>query len=150
MGRLHNVLIAKSITETLVVGAIAVFFFIDAFPPFFHGWGQATPNSIAGWVVNDAAPWDHVQVQLYIDDKFIANGVANKSRPDVVAANWAKDEWHGYEFPITQFDPGEHEARVYAMHVSGRRLRRTLQLVGNPIKFRLNQDGSLTNLNSRN
>jgi hypothetical protein len=146
---LVNVLIAKSIAETVLIGTFAVLFFIDAFPPFFHGWGEATPGSIAGWVVNDAAPWDRVQVQLYIDDEFIADGLANKSRPDVLATRWARDEWHGYEFQIPAFDVGEHEAKIYAMHMSGRGRRRTLQLVGDPIRFRRNEDGTLTDLNLR-
>ena len=135
--RLVNILIGKSIAETVLVGAIAVFFFAHAFPPFFHGWGEATAHSIAGWVVDDAAPSERVEVQLFIDDVFIATGLANRARPDVRAAKWAKDEWHGYEFPLPTIAPGDHEARVYAVHTSSGGLRRTLQLVGDPIRFRV-------------
>lgn len=142
--RLVNILIGKSIAETVLVGAIAVFFFAQAFPPFFHGWGEATAHSIAGWVVDDAAPGERVEVQLFIDDVFIANGLANRARPDVMADKWAKDEWHGYEFPLPTIAAGDHEARVYAVHTSSGGLRRTLQLVGDPIRFRRNQDGTLT------
>ncbi len=142
--RLVNILIGKSIAETVLVGAMAVFFFAQAFPPFFHGWGEATDHSIAGWVVDDAAPGERVEVQLFIDDVFIANGLANRARPDVMAAKWAKDEWHGYEFLLPTIASGDHEARVYALHTSSGGLRRTLQLVGDPIRFRRNQDGTLT------
>jgi hypothetical protein len=146
LSRLVNILIAKSIIETVLVGGIAVIFFIDAFPPFFHGWGEATDHSIAGWAVNNAAPWDRVEVQLFIDNAFVENAKANMSRPDVLSANWSKDEWHGFEFRIPGVAPGEHEARVYAMHLTNKGTKRTLQLVGDPIRFRRNEDGTLTNL----
>src|SRR5262249_60504339 len=115
-GRLLNVLILKSIAEILLVGAVAVIFFIEAFPPFFRGWGEVTRHSIAGWAVNDAAPWDRVEVQLFIDGVFTASVEANQPRPDVLAAKWAMDQWHGYEFAVPPLQTGEHEARVYAMH----------------------------------
>ena len=144
--KLVNVLLAKSIAETVLVGAIAVAFFIDAFPPFFRGWGEATPRSIAGWIINERAPWERVEVQLFIDNGFIATSFAQRSRPDVVASGWARDEWHGFEFDVPTLTPGEHEARVYAVHVSGGGVRKSLQLVGDPIRFRQNEDGTLTDL----
>lgn len=144
--RLVNVLLAKSLAESVLVGAITVVFFIDVFPPFFRGWGEATPKSIAGWVVNNDAPWERVEVQLFIDETFVANAVAHRSRPDVVAAGWAQDEWHGFEFEVYNVPPGEHEARVYALHSSGGGVRNTLQLLGDPIRFRKTADGTLTDL----
>ena len=133
--RLVNLLIAKSILDTVLVGAIAVVVYLNAFPPTFHGWGEAVveAQSISGWAVNDAHPWERVEVQLFIDGKFVATQVAQLSRPDVVAAGWAKDEWHGYNFILTDLTLGPHEARVYALHRSGNRM--TLQLLGDPIKF---------------
>ena len=142
-------LVAKSIIETVLVGAIAVLFFIDVFPPSFRGWGEATNSAIAGWVVNDSAPRDPVEVQMFIDDVFVTSGVANKPRPDVLAAGWTKDLWHGFEFPLTSIEAGDHEARVYAVHASRDRSKRSLQLIGDPIQFRRNEDGSFTDLRKR-
>lgn len=141
--RLVHVLIGKSILETLLVGALALFTFMTVMPPYFHGWGEATNAAIAGWAVNNAAPWERVEVQLYVDGKFIANGVADQSRPDVLAAGWSKDEWHGYSFPIRGLALGRHEARVYALHDSGAGLRKSLQLLGDPIVFEVDGDGRL-------
>lgn len=141
---LVNVLIGKSILEVLLVGALAVFTFINILPPFFHGWGEATNTGISGWVVNNAAPWDRVEVQLFVDGKFVAARVANESRPDVMTAGWSKDEWHGYTFPITSLNAGLHEARVYALHDSGQGKRKTLQLVGNPIRLQVDPNGKLS------
>lgn len=142
--QLVNLLIAKSILETILVGTIAVAVYVNAFPPTFHGWGEAVPEleTISGWVVNDANPWQRVEVQLFIDGKFVATQVANQSRPDVVAAGWARDEWHGYNLDVPELPSGIHEAQVYAVHPSGNGSRYTLQLLGNPIRFEVRSDGT--------
>lgn len=142
--RLINVLIAKSILETTLVGAIAVVVHLTAFPPVFQGWGEAVveTQTIHGWVVNYAKPWDRVEVQLYIDGRFRGREIATHNRPDVFAAGWSSDAYHGYGFTTPKMEPGIHEARVYAVHGSGDGARYTLQMVGDPIKFRIKDDGS--------
>lgn len=142
---LIHVLIGKSIIETLLVGALAVVTFLNVFPPFFHGWGEITEAGISGWVVNNAEPWERVEVQLFVDGQFVATGVANRSRPDVSGAGWARDEWHGYEFQLASLKPGKHEALVYALHDSGTGSRKSLQLMGEPIEFAVGNDGRVTN-----
>jgi len=149
--QLVNLLIGKSILETLFAGALAVIVWTNAFPPTFHGWGevinsqeqaraeQARPEQpggscgIAGWAVNNASPWERVEVELFIDGNLYASQVAQLSRPDIVRAGWAKDEWHGYNFAVPGLAHGQHEARVYALHRSGERI--TLQLLGDPMTF---------------
>lgn len=141
--QLVNLLIAKSVIETILVGTIAVVVHVKAFPPTFHGWGEAVlaSRSIAGWAVNSAEPWQRVEVQLFIDGKREGTQVAYLSRPDVHAAGWSKDEWHGYNFPVAQLSVGRHEARVYAIHASGDGKQYTLQLLGDPIRFEVMNDG---------
>lgn len=133
--QLINLLIGKAILETIFAATIAVVIFLNLFPPTFYGWGEAVAEtrSIAGWAVNSAEPWQRVEVQLFIDGKLHDAQVAQLSRPDVAAAGWAKDEWHGYNFAVEDLAPGDHEARVYALHRSGKRL--SLQLLGDPIRF---------------
>jgi hypothetical protein len=97
-------------------------------------------------VVNDAAPWARVEVQFFVDGKFVASSLANESRPDVMMAGWSKDEWHGYTFPVTSLNAGLHEARVYALHDSGDGKRKTLQLVGDPISFSVDTNGKASAL----
>ena len=142
--QLVNLLIAKSILDTILVGTIAVVAYLNAFPPTFHGWGEAVvaSQSIAGWAVNDADPWRRVEVQLFVDGKLVGTQAAYLSRPDVSAAGWARDEWHGYSFPVTGLSAGVHEARVYALHSSGKGARYTLQLLGDPIRFEVGSDGT--------
>jgi len=124
------------------VGTIAVVVYVKAFPPTFHGWGEAVAESwsISGWVVDNADPWRRVEVQLFVDGKLVGTRVAQLSRPDVVAAGWAKDEWHGYSFVIGNLATGPHAARVYAVHQSGDRY--TLQMLGDAITFEVREDGS--------
>jgi len=139
---LVNVLIVKSVLDTLLVGTIAVVVYLNAFPPTFHGWGEAVvqDRSISGWAVNDVDPWGRVEVQLFIDGRFVGTQVAQLSRPDVAAAGWARDEWHGYRFVFNDLAAGAHEARVYAVHGNGARY--TLQLLGDPINFEVSEDHS--------
>ncbi len=147
---LFHLLTGKSILEALFVSGVAVAFFFGAFPPYFHGWGEATPGAIAGWAVNNAAPWDRVEVQLFIDGHFVATATANQSRPDVMRAGWSMDEWHGYAFPVPTLPAGEHEACIYAIHESDNGIRRTLQLLGYPIRFSVDEKGELKDLVHRN
>ena len=142
--QLVNLLIAKSVLETILVGTIALVVYLKAFPPNFHGWGEAVTasQSIAGWVVSDADPWRRVEVQLFVDGKLVGTQVASLSRPDVLAAGWSRDEWHGYNFSLPSLTAGDHEARIYALHESGDAARYTLQLLGDPVRFVVNADGS--------
>jgi len=141
---LINALIAKGIVEALFVGVIAVGFHLSAFPPTFHGWGEAVylSRSISGWAINDANQSERVEVQLFVDGKFAGTQVANLSRPDVKAAGWAIDEWHGYSFQLAEVSAGSHEAQVYAVHPSGSGARYTLQLLGDPIVFSVGTNGT--------
>jgi hypothetical protein len=141
--QLVNLLIAKSILDTVLIGTIAVVVYLNAFPPSFRGWGEAVSESqtISGWAVNSASPWERVEVQLFIDGKLMATQVAHHSRPDVFTAGWSKDEWHGYNFVVTGLAVGTHEARVYALNPSGNGTRYTLQLLGDPIQFEVKPDG---------
>jgi hypothetical protein len=88
-------------------------------------------------------------VQLFVDDRFVATTFANLSRPDVLQAGWSRDEWHGFSFPIANLSAGVHEANLYAVHESGGGLRRTLQLLGYPIRFSVDEQGKLTDLVDR-
>jgi hypothetical protein len=141
--KLVNTLIGKSILETLLVGGIAVGFYMTTFPPTFHGWGEVDyqSRSIVGWAVNSADEWERVEIQLFVDGKLVGTQTANQSRLDVVAAGWSVDPWHGYHFQLNSFPQGRHTARVYAVRQSGEGSRYTLQLLGDPINFQVH-DGS--------
>ncbi len=146
--KLVHVLIGKSIVESLLIGALAIAFVYTAFPPSFRGWGEVANQRVSGWAVNTAKPQERVVVQLFVDGNFVAHGVANESRPDVREAGWATDEYHGYSFSLTPLAPGEHEARVYALHKQADGANQSLQLLGNPILFRTEEAGGATRVRS--
>ena len=134
--RLTNYLILKSVVELLFVGALAIGFYLTAFTPYFRGWlDVADSKHVEGWVVNLTEPQSHVEVQLYIDGQFAGDRAADSPRPDVKASGHAEDEMHGFIFDTPQLPAGKHEARIYAVHASGKGQRRTLQLIGKPLLF---------------
>lgn len=136
LSRLANFLIAKSIVEALFVAALAVFFYLTAFNPYFRGaLDEAKPQQVYGWAVDEASPARRVEVQLYIDGHFAGATTANLPRPDVLAAGRAEDELHGFSFTPPALAPGEHEARVYAVFAGSDESRRTLHQIGLALKF---------------
>ena len=134
--KIANRLIAKSIIEVLFVVALVVVAQYRAFHPSFRGDAEATPDGhIAGWVVDDANQTRRVEVQLYIDEKFFAQTIADHPRPDVRASGRAADEFCGIDFVLPALADGTHEARVYALHSSSADTRKTLQLINHPVVF---------------
>lgn len=136
VSRLTNILIAKSILEALFVGALAVGFYLTTFNPFFRGaLDEANSQHIYGWALDEAAPARNVEVQLYIDGRFVGTTTANLPRPDVLSAGRAEDELHGFEFKTPPLTSGEHEARVYAIFAGRDESRLTLHQIGIARKF---------------
>lgn len=136
--KLIHLLISKSMAEALLITAVAVGFYFATTNPNLRGvLDNADRQTISGWAVNERDPGSRVEVQLFIDDKFAAYAPADQYRPDVHAARRATDDWHGFVFPTPKLAPGDHEARVYAIHGNGVRTRRTLQLIGKPFRFRI-------------
>ena len=124
--------------EALLITAISVGFYFATTNPYQRGvLDYADMQTVSGWAVDEAQPWARVEVQLYIDGRFVADGTAAEFRPDVREARRANDEWHGFVFKVPSLPPDEHEARVYAVHASSGGARRTLQLIGKPLRFRV-------------
>jgi hypothetical protein len=134
--RLTYYLIVKTIFDVLLVAVLALGFYLTAFNPYFHGWvDDANSRWIRGWVIDSREPAEEVEAQLYIDGRFVESQPANQQRPDIVASRLAENEPHGFFFNTPSLEEGEHEARIYAVHVSGEGVRRTLQLIGKPFRF---------------
>ncbi len=141
--RLAHYLILKSVVELALVGALAVSFHLNAFNPHLRGWvDEASSQWVRGWVVDQNEPAAHIEVQLYINNQFAESRPADHARPDLVAEGAALDEDHGFFFFTPPLGKGEHEARVYAAHESGEGKRRTLRLIGKPLKFTVDANPS--------
>ena len=134
--RLIHLLLSKSIAEALLIAAVAVAFYFATTNPGLRGvLDQADKALVSGWAVDENDPASRVELQLFIDDKFIAAGRADQYRPDVHASNRAADDWHGFSFTSPPLPAGQHEARVYAVHSNDGGARRTLQMIGKPFRF---------------
>jgi hypothetical protein len=138
LSKLIHLLISKSIAEALLVTAVAVGFYLASGNSHLYGvLDGANKSSVNGWAVDQLHPESPVEVQLYIDNRFVADGTASEFRPDVHQAERAGDDWHGFVFQTPPLESGEHEARVYAVIPSAAGSRRTLQLIGKALKFRI-------------
>lgn len=136
---LVHLLIGKSIAEALLVTGVAAGFYLSTTNPNLRGWlDQADANTISGWAVDEGNPGSRVEVQLFIDDRFIEQRAAAEFRPDVHRAGRAADDWHGFVFKTPTLPAGDHEARVYLIHRGASPARRTLQIVGKPLRFTIN------------
>ena len=136
-GTFVRLLIGKSIVEALLATTVAAGVFLATTNPNLRGWlDQADGNTISGWAVDDGNAGRRVDVQLFIDDKFIEQRAANELRADVHRTNRAQDDWHGFIFKTPVLAAGEHEARVYVLPSGAISARRTLQIIGNPLRFR--------------
>ena len=134
--RLVHLLLAKSLLEALVVSAIAVGFYFATTNPQLRGVvDKADSEVVTGWAVNESQPAERIDLQLFIDDQFVAHDNADQYRPDVHESRRAADDWHGFLFKTPKLSRGAHEARVYAVHRSGGGARLTLQLIGKPYRF---------------
>jgi hypothetical protein len=141
--KLVPLLIGKSIIEALLITAVSVAFYFATTNPYLRGWvDEGDHQSISGWAVDESNPTTRVELQLFIDGKFAGDSLADQFRPDVHAANRSEDDWHGFIFATPSLTNGQHEARVYAVHASGNGMRRTLQLIGKPLRFQTGQKGS--------
>lgn len=133
---LINLLIGKSIAEALLVTTVAAGFYLSTTNPSLRGWlDQAGAQTISGWAVDDDNPGRRLEVQLFIDDRFIEQRTANEFRPDVRQAGRAAGDFHGFVFKTPALSPGEHQASVYLLHRGASPARRTLQVIGKPLRF---------------
>jgi hypothetical protein len=129
---------------TLLIGAAIIYLYYVFFPPHFTGWGEVTQTrTISGWVINRGERHKPVEVQLYIDNGFVAHGVAELPRPDVAKAGWTQDPRCGYSFPLPGLATGDHEAHVYAVHKVGDGSYITLQVTGRPLRFYVDTNGAV-------
>lgn len=138
--RLVYFLIGKAILEALFVAALVVGFYVTAFHTNLRGWSERSEGRIVGRVVDTNAPSAPVEVQLYVDDCFIADGLAadglaSVSRSGASVQNRAPDASPNFQFDIPPLDAGEHLAEIYAVRESNGGARRVLQLIGKPVRF---------------
>lgn len=130
--RLTRLLLAKSFIEMLLVLSLVAGFYYVSFGARYRGaLEEVYPDGrISGWALDDAQPSSKVEVQLFIDDRFMASTLANLPSDSTGDA-------HRFIFNIPVTESGEHEARVYGVRASGDSSQRTLELIGRPLRFHI-------------
>jgi hypothetical protein len=135
-GRLTSALLFKGALDLLFVAALAVGAHYVAFRPHFRGvLDKAGPRAVEGWAYDRADPRRPVEVQLYLDGRFVAAGFADRPRPDVRAAGLAAHERVGFDFRLDPPVERPAEARVYAVTRSAGGARLTLRQIGGALRI---------------
>jgi hypothetical protein len=133
---LVRILIGKSVIESVIVIAMAAALYLIASNRNVRGLvDHADAQTISGWAIDAGNQAGRLEVQLFIDDKFVAQKTAAEFRPDARQVNPGADDWHGFVFTTPALSAGDHEARIYVLHRGSTPNRRTLQLIGKPLRF---------------
>lgn len=116
--RLLKAVVAKSFIEVILVCAVATLAAFSTFSPRLRGAiDVADQTRVAGWAVAPDAPEAALEVQLFVDEKFVASKLAAEERSDLVSSGVTSSPNHGFSFDLTQINlaPGRHTAQVYAL-----------------------------------
>ncbi|WP_334144264.1 hypothetical protein [Rhabdothermincola sp.] len=70
---------------------------------------------LTGWAI-DPDTTGPVTVHVYVNDKYVTEAIANRSRPDVGATYPGYGNQHGFDVTFP-FGPGRHRVCVYAINV---------------------------------
>ncbi|MEP7340421.1 MAG: hypothetical protein ABI977_22005 [Acidobacteriota bacterium] len=117
---LHGV-ITKSFVEVGLVCVVATLAAFSTFSPQLRGAIDiADATRIAGWVHDPQTPDQPIEVQLFIDGKFIATERADELRDDLVRTGATTQPNHGFNISVESLNlpNGEHQAQVYAVRES--------------------------------
>jgi hypothetical protein len=135
--RLLTAVIAKSFIEIVLVCAVATLAAFAYFNPALRGDIEVvSANHIQGWAFDPRLPDRQLEVQLFVDHRFVAAARAEIPRDDLVAAGKLRDRLHGFDFalPDKQFSRGRHRAQVYVVHKTPGDVR-TLLSIGKGKRF---------------
>lgn len=136
--KLLRAVIAKSFVEVILVCVVASLAAFTTFSPQLRGAiDVADQTHIAGWVNDPWLPEQSLEVQLFIDGKFVASQLANLTREDLVTAGVTSHPNHGYSFQLQQFNVpgGKHSAQVYAVREAAGASKILIPITASPVTF---------------
>jgi hypothetical protein len=135
--RLLTAVIIKSFLEILLVCVVATLAAFAYFNPALRGDVELVSAShIAGWAFDPRIPDRQLEVQLFVDHRFVTAVRAEIARDDLVSAGKIRDRYHGFHFALSdkQFPRGHHRAQIYVVHKAPGDVR-TLLPVGKGRRF---------------
>ena len=100
---------------------------------------EANQAHVAGWAYDPLTPKAVLDVQLFIDERFIRTARADAQRPDLVAAGVTKMAAHGFSFELTDvpLSPGNHTAQVYALRNAAGKNKALIPLSQEAVTFQV-------------
>ena len=140
--RLLRAVLAKSFLELLFVCVIATLAAFKNYSPLLRGAIDAADQTrVTGWAYDPQAPEQALEVQLFIDEQFIATQRADARRDDLVRAGAAKQPRHGFSFELAaiKLSNGPHAAQVYAVRAAAGTNKLLLPLAQQPVVFQVNR-----------
>ncbi len=138
--QLLKAILAKSVIEILLVCAVVTMAAFSNFSPLLRGAiDLADQNRVAGWVHDPLSPEEAIEVQLFIDGRFVASTIADQRRDDLVRAKATTKPDHGFAFEIggLKLDHGLHSAQVYAVRSAAGSSKALLPISKNPLAFHI-------------
>lgn len=140
--KLLRAIIGKAFVEIALVCVVATLAAFTTFSPQLRGAIDVADQSrIAGWVHDPQTPDTPLEVQLFIDGKFLASKLADELREDLVKAGATIRPNHGYSFSLVEMSlsPGEHSAQVYAVCNAAGSSKILLPIITLPRKFQVSR-----------
>lgn len=136
--KLLRAIIAKSFVEVVLVCVVASLAAFSTFSPQLRGAIDVADQArVAGWVNDPRSPEKSLEVQLFIDGKFVASKLADAPRDDLVKAEVTTRPNHGFDFEVGQLNlsPGKHSAQVYAVREAAGESKILLPISALPVTF---------------
>ena len=140
--KLLRAIIAKSFVEVALVCVVASLAAFTTFSPQLRGAIDVADQSrISGWVNDPRLPETALEVQLFIDGKFVASRFADDRRDDLVSAGVTARPNHGFSFELAEFNlpAGEHSARVFAVRAAAGESKILLPVTAAPRTFQISR-----------
>lgn len=138
--RLLRAVLVKAGLELSFLCVIATVAAFHNSSPLLHGAiDEANQMHVAGWAYDPLTPKAVLEVQLFIDDRFIRTMRADAPRPDLVTAGVTKMAAHGFELELKDvvLAAGKHTAQVYALRNAAGKNKALIPLSKEPITFQV-------------
>ncbi len=117
--RLLKAVILKLLVEILFVCAATSIAAFAYFNPALRGEVElADAQRVEGWACDPLSTARPLEVQLFIDNRFIAATVADRVREDLITARLLRRVPFGFSFELNPLalDPGRHRVQVYVVY----------------------------------
>ena len=138
--RLLSAIIAKSFVEVILVCVVASLAAFMTFSPQLRGAIDVADQArIAGWVNDPRLAEVALEVQLFVDGKFVASQLADLRREDLVSAGVTIRPGHGFSFELEHLNlsAGQHSAQVFAVRDAAGASKILLPITAAPRRFQI-------------